>query len=173
MQRVMIVGGPGSGKSTLARSLGAQTGLPVFHMDHLHWQPGWVERARADKIAMALAVEDGARWIFEGNLSATYAHRMARADTLVWLDLPVVLRLWRVMKRTVRDFGQTRPDLPEPCPERLNYETLAFWRYIWRTRQTARRPLLAVMDAPPPHLRIVQLQSTAAAGAFLAGLPHG
>ncbi len=53
MQRVMIVGGPGSGKSTLARRLGANTGLPVFHMDHTHWQPGWIEREDSFLLANA------------------------------------------------------------------------------------------------------------------------
>lgn len=37
MQRVMIVGQPGSGKSTLARKLGEHTGLPVVHIDTIHW----------------------------------------------------------------------------------------------------------------------------------------
>jgi dephospho-CoA kinase len=36
----MIVGQPGAGKSTLARALGVATGLPVVHMDMIHWQPG-------------------------------------------------------------------------------------------------------------------------------------
>lgn len=42
MQRVMIIGQPGSGKSTLAREMGKHTGLPVVHIDTIHWQPGWV-----------------------------------------------------------------------------------------------------------------------------------
>ena len=40
MQRVMIIGQPGSGKSTLAREMGKHTGLPVIHIDTIHWQPG-------------------------------------------------------------------------------------------------------------------------------------
>ncbi len=71
MQRVMIVGQLGSGKSTLAQALGRRTGLPVFHMDHIHLQPGWVERPRAEKIELALAVEAQERWFFEGGLSST------------------------------------------------------------------------------------------------------
>ena len=49
MQRVMIVGQPGSGKSTLARRLGQLTGIPVVHIDTIHWQPGWVERSAAER----------------------------------------------------------------------------------------------------------------------------
>ena len=45
----MIGGGPGAGKSTLARALGARAGLPVIHIDPIHWMPGWVERPAAEK----------------------------------------------------------------------------------------------------------------------------
>ncbi|MGL4238886.1 AAA family ATPase [Tabrizicola sp.] len=172
MQRVMIVGQPGSGKSTLARMLGDRTGLPVFHMDHIHWQAGWVERPRAEKIRLALEVEAQERWIFEGGLSSTYANRISRADTLIWLDLPVGLRLWRVVKRSVRYLGQVRPDLPEGCPERLGPETLPFWRYIWRTRATARERIRALVAGAPSDLTVIHLCGRAEVRDFLRDLPR-
>jgi adenylate kinase family enzyme len=101
MKRVMIVGGPGSGKSTLARLLGERTGLPVVHIDHIHWQAGWIERDKEDKDRLTREVHARDAWIFEGGHSRTYDDRMARADTLIWLDMPVWLRLWRVLRRTV------------------------------------------------------------------------
>lgn len=36
----MIIGSGGAGKSTLARQLGTVLGLPVIHLDAIHWQPG-------------------------------------------------------------------------------------------------------------------------------------
>ncbi|MGL5012325.1 MAG: AAA family ATPase [Paracoccaceae bacterium] len=173
MQRVMIVGGPGSGKSTLARGLGARTGLPVYHMDHIHWQSGWVERERAEKIRLAGEIEARDSWVFEGGLSATYANRVARADTLIWLDLPVGLRLWRVLKRSVRWWGRSRPDLPEGCNEEFGPQTLPFWAFIWRTRQTSRERLLQIVAAPPGHLRVVHLRRVRAVRAFLESVPRG
>lgn len=119
-RRVMIVGGPGSGKSTLARRLGAITGLPVQHMDLIHWRPGWVERPRDEKVPMARAVEARERWIIEGNLTATTAGRAARAEAIVWLDLAVALRLRRVLSRWATWRGETRPDLPPGCPEQFD-----------------------------------------------------
>jgi adenylate kinase family enzyme len=159
MKRVMIVGGPGSGKSTLARTLGNATDLPVFHMDHIHWKPGWQERTKGEKDVMTRQVHARDSWIFEGGHSRTYAERVLRADTLIWIDLPISLRLWRVVKRTIRDRGVTRPDLPDNCPERINMETLYFLNFIWRTRHTSREKVLEIIDHPPAHLIVHHLQT--------------
>ncbi|WP_227270589.1 P-loop NTPase family protein [Roseobacter weihaiensis] len=166
MQRVMIVGGSGSGKSTLARFLGQQTGLPVRHMDQIQWLPGWVSRPRSERIEMAHAVERGAAWIFEGNFSSTVEHRAARADTLVWLDLPVGLRLWRVTWRLLRYYGQERPDMAVGCTEGIHGETWPFYRWIWNTRQT-HRVRFQNLIAGHPHLDVHHLTSRAEVAGFM------
>ncbi|WP_299730172.1 AAA family ATPase [uncultured Tateyamaria sp.] len=171
MQRVMIVGGSGSGKSTLARALGARTGLPVHHMDHIHWQPGWQARPRDLRRDMALEVENGAAWVFEGGFSTTYAHRLSRADTLIWLDLPVSLRLWRVTKRLLRHWGQNRPDMAPGCVEGIHGETWAFYRWIWDTRHSGRARIVELLDTAPPELRVHHLTSTSAVRRFLEASP--
>ncbi len=112
-ESVAIVGASGSGKSTLARILGPRLGLPVFHMDQIHYEGTWVERPMEEKLPIAQAVETQDRWVFEGGMSVTYGNRMQRADMLIWLDLPVGLRLWRVTKRLFRYLGKARPDLPQ------------------------------------------------------------
>lgn len=173
MQRVMIVGQPGSGKSTLARLMGAQTALPVVHIDHIHWQPGWVERTRAEKTRMCLAVEAGEVWIFEGGHSATWENRLARADTLIWLDVPVWRRMMRVMWRTVVWYGRSRPDLPQNCPEGMNGETLRFWRFILRTRTPSRARIVALWESVPAGKARVRLCRLVEVRRFLAGLAMG
>lgn len=167
MKRVMIIGQPGSGKSTLAREMGARTGLPVYHVDLIHWMDGWVEREKPEKIAMAMAVQNKERWIFEGGLNATKDHRLARADTLICLDLPLWRRAWRVFKRTLRYHGQTRPDLPDGCPEQFNAE---FWGWIWRTRASGRAENLAILRAAGPDMAVHHLTSPRDVRAFLASL---
>ncbi len=166
MQRIMIVGGPGSGKSTLARQLGQFTGLPVHHMDHIHWMPNWVQRPRPARIRMAHEVELSEQWVFEGNFSTTYDHRATRADALVWLDLPVSLRLWRVGLRLLRHYGRERPDMAPGCVEQFHQETLPFFRWIWNTRKSHRRRV-EVLISEHPHLDVYHLNTRAKVAAFV------
>ena len=163
----MIVGQPGAGKSWLALRLGQGLDLPVFHMDPIHWQPGWVPRPDTEKRHLCAAIEAGEAWVFEGNYSATMAHRVARADLVIWLDLPVWLRLWRVTWRKFRGFGQVRPDMAPGCPEGLGREAWAFYSYIWATRASGRARLAEVAALAGPKLR--HLRGRGEVAAFLQG----
>jgi len=135
MNRIMIIGGPGSGKSTLARTLGKRLGLPVTHIDRLQFTTGWVEVDPAARDRQIRAVIARDRWIIDGNYSSTVQERMNRADTLIWLDIAVLRRLWRVARRTVRHYGQNRPELPAGCPERFSPD---FFHYIVTTNKRQR-----------------------------------
>ncbi|MEE9388211.1 MAG: AAA family ATPase [Paracoccaceae bacterium] len=166
MKRVMVVGGPGSGKSTLAVKLGKITGLPVFHMDLIHHLPGWVERPRADKLQLAHNIEESQSWIFEGGLSATFKNRASRADTLIWLDLPLGIRLARILKRRVQYHNKPRPDVPENCPEHISFE---FTSYIIRTRNSHREKIAQTI-ADAPHLKVHHIRTAKGADTLLEWL---
>jgi adenylate kinase family enzyme len=126
MQRVMIVGPCGAGKSTVSHVLAAKLGLPLIHMDQLNWQPGWVDEGN-DRLRGLLAPEVAKeRWLIEGNYASTMEMRLSRADTIVYLDYPVPLCLWRLMKRIVTSYGRSRPDMPEGCPERFDAKFLLY-----------------------------------------------
>ena len=168
MDRIMIVGAPGSGKSTLARALGGRTGLPVIHMDHIHWEAGWIERPRAERAVIIAAHEAAPRWIIEGNFRATTAARAGRADLVVWLDLPLPLRLWRVLRRQWTYRGRGRPDLPAGCEERLSLLP-GFLLYMLRTRGPYRRELEGTLG-PAAGGKLVRLRSARAVRTFLDGV---
>ncbi|SEB84991.1 Adenylate kinase [Pseudomonas mohnii] len=171
MQRVMIVGQPGSGKSTLARKLGLRTGLPVVHIDTIHWQPGWVERSWDEKTQLCHEVEARDRWIFEGGHSTTWANRLARADLLIWIDRSAKLRFWRVLLRTLLQRGQSRPDLPENCPELLA-NLPEFFRFMWRTKKSARVKMQQLVTTAPATCRVVRLRSNRDTRVFLKSIGY-
>lgn len=127
MRRVMIIGPCGSGKSTLARDLAQRMGLPLVHMDQLGWQAGWVETPRAELVVRLEAAVAQDAWLIEGNYGSTLTPRLERADTVIYLDFPITLCLWRLIRRVTSLRGQSRPDMPEGCPERFD---LAFFWYV-------------------------------------------
>ncbi|MCU0948122.1 MAG: topology modulation protein [Porphyrobacter sp.] len=129
MLRVLIIGPCGSGKSTLARELAPLLGLPLIHMDQMGWQAGWIETDKAELDARLAQAVAGERWLIEGNYGSTLAPRLERADTVIYLDFPVLLCLWRLIGRVARLRGQSRPDMPEGCPERFD---AAFFWYVMR-----------------------------------------
>ncbi len=125
MQRVLIIGPCGSGKSTLARELAPRLGLPLVHMDQLGWQAGWVETEKAELHARLAEAVAGERWLIEGNYGSTLGPRLERADTVIYLDFPIRLCLWRLARRIITHRGRARPDMPEGCPER--FDAAFFW----------------------------------------------
>jgi adenylate kinase family enzyme len=171
MQHIMILGGSGSGKSTLARQVGALLGLPVIHIDPMYWAPGWVQRPAAETRALSLAAAARDQWVFEGNHTDTMEARAERADLIVFLDLPRTLRLWRVLWRSLRHHGRTRPDMPPDCPERLDFGFLrAFvWGYDTRSRPRA----LQLLDRWQDRRTVVHLRRQSDVQAFLRDLVSG
>ncbi len=129
MQRVLIIGPCGAGKSTLAATLGQKLNLPVFHMDQLNWQPGWVESSKDEIMTKLSAITATDRWLIDGTYGGTLGERLLRADTVVYLDFPISLCVARLMRRIWTYRGRTRPDMTEGCPERFD---LAFLFYLLR-----------------------------------------
>ncbi len=102
VKRVVLVGCAGSGKSTLARQLAGRTGLPLVERDGLgaEGSPGYLS-ALAEMAARPRWILDGAPYYADGLVYA--------ADTVVFLDYPKVLVLWRVLRRTARVEVLRRP----------------------------------------------------------------
>ncbi len=118
----MVVGSGGAGKTTLARRLAASTGLPLTHLDHEFWNPGWVKTPTEPwhgRVA-ELAAED--RWILEGNYGGSAHLRLVRADTVVFLDFGRLTCMRRALTREIRNWG-TCSQAPG-CPERFSAEFL-------------------------------------------------
>ena len=99
MERVSVVGSSGSGKTTFARELARGLGVPHLELDSVFHQPGWKQLDRDTFHERVSAFAAGPRWVVDGNYVSHGAAALvwARADTIVWLDLP----RWRVMAQLV------------------------------------------------------------------------
>ncbi len=107
MRRVVIVGNSASGKTTLARALAARLGVAHIELDALFHGPGWTptppqQFCTALHLALDGADRSAGGWVVCGNYSEVRAGLWARADTIVWLDLPRSVVMRQVIGRTVR-----------------------------------------------------------------------
>ncbi len=158
MRRILVIGSPGAGKSVLARRLAERFDLPLIHLDREYFSPGWVEMPRALWRARVAELVRRPEWVMDGNYSSTFDLRVPRAEAVVWLDLPRLTCLARVIRRVLRYWGTTRPDLGPDCIERFDWSFLRFvWSYPTRTRPTT----LAMMARLRPDQRGFTLRSRA------------
>jgi adenylate kinase family enzyme len=115
VERVLVIGCSGSGKTTLARKIAAAHNLPWTSLDNLFWKPGWVESSDEEFFPKVDALCNEPRWVIDGTFSRTLHLRLPRADTVIWLDLPLRTCLWSVLKRVVQWRGRVRPEMPAGC----------------------------------------------------------
>ena len=170
MRKVLVIGPGGAGKSTFARRLGGLLNLPVIHLDAHHWRPGWVEPPKDVwlKTVKSLIARDS--WVMDGNYSGTLAVRLRACDTIIFLDLPRAVCVWRVLKRVITYRPGSRPDLGEGCPEKFDVKFLLWvWGYTKRTRPRVFR----LVEENAPGKKFIRLRSRAEVREFLERVGAG
>ena len=171
VERIVILGPGGAGKTTLAIALAELTRVPIVHLDHLFWRPGWKPAPPDEAQHALLEVVARDRWILDGNFlgdDAAYAEpRFDRADTVIFLDLPRSTCLWRVARRLARDHGRARADLPEGCREQFD---LGFLKSIWSYPRTTRPRVLQLLDHLSEDVDVHHLHSDTDIKAFLTNI---
>lgn len=136
--KIAVIGYSGSGKSTLAATLGKQLSIPVLHLDAINFEAGWVERNREEAKARVADFLHHESWIIDGNYGELYFNeRLTDADRIILFQFSRVRCLIRVLRRYQMYKGQTRPDLAENCPEKIDAEFL-FW-VLFKGRSRRRR----------------------------------
>jgi energy-coupling factor transporter ATP-binding protein EcfA2 len=100
-QRILILGRTGSGKTTLARELAAAIDVPHVELDALYFGPSFSTVPLSVLRDRTTAAISGDRWVTDGNKGAVRDLVWPRADTVIWLDYPLVVSLWRLGKRAL------------------------------------------------------------------------
>ena len=100
--RIVVVGTTGSGKTVLAGRVAQQLGIRHVELDALHWGPDWEPAPLAVFRQWTAEALNGDAWVVDGNYSKVRDITWARAQTVVWLDYPLVVTLARLSCRTVR-----------------------------------------------------------------------
>lgn len=174
-RRIIIVGQTCSGKSTLGALLSTLLGVPFVEVDALYWKPGWVGSTDDEFLPKVLAATAGPGWAVAGG----YHRQMSvsvwpRADTVVWLDLPLPLIVGRILRRSWQR-SRSGELLWGTNSERF-WSQLKLWSeeeslvaYASRTHRERRRRYLKAMSDPRwDHIRFIRLRSASEIDRFIA-----
>ena len=167
-----MVGTSGSGKSTLGAALARVLSVDYLELDSVNHQADWVPLPTEEFRRRVAAVAAGEGWVIDGGYSKVRDIVWARADTVVWLDLPKRTVMRRIIWRSIRR-AAGRVELWNGNRERWHNlfsldkeESVIAW--AWQTYDERRKRYLAAMADPDnDHLRFVRLTSPAAVRRFL------
>ena len=160
--KIAVVGTSGSGKTTVARELARRLGVLHVELDALFHGPGWTETPVEEFRRRVVAATEGSGWVMDGNYESSLGDLvLERADTVVWLDLPLPVALSRVTRRTIGRI-RTREELWSGNRESwrggfFGWESMFVWTIRTHVR---RRRQLPQRLARHPHLRVVRLRSS-------------
>ncbi|HVO96344.1 MAG TPA: hypothetical protein VMT22_26030 [Terriglobales bacterium] len=114
IKKVAVFGNAGGGKSTRSKRLSEITGLPLYVLDKIKYRSGGIEvlqegyKRTHEKILLT------DRWIIDGfGCMETLWQRLDKADSLIFMDMPLYLHFWWVSKRLIT--GWVKP--PEGWPD--------------------------------------------------------
>lgn len=158
MTKVVLLGNAGGGKSTLARALGQAKGLPVYQLDKLQWNPGWIATPSDAFNKKHDAILENEKWIIDGLASlGAVKRRLEAADTIVFVDHPLWIHYWWAAKRQFMCLFRERPDFVEGCP--MLPKTLELAKMIWWINKSLRPLLLELIKTHGQGKQVFHIRS--------------
>lgn len=175
MNRITIVGTPGAGKTTLGERLAELLGYPFVDLDSLGWDAGWTMPPPDVMNARTSAALAGDHWITAGNYSRVRPIVWGQADTVIWLDFPLLRVIYpRLFKRTVRRVI-TREELWGGNRESFRTQFLSresLFAYAARSHERKKVEFTTALAQPEyAHLRLLRFCSPRETADWLAQLP--
>jgi len=157
MKKIALIGSGGSGKSTLARKLGEKLKIKVFHLDTIFWKPNWVGVPKDEQMKIQHELIRENEWIMDGNYGGTMEIRLnAAADTIIFLDMPRTICVFRACKRVFQYRNKPRPDMGEGCKEKLSLE---IFKWIWEYPKKKRPEILKKLEQLSKDKTVLILKS--------------
>jgi adenylate kinase family enzyme len=99
--RIAVIGPSGSGKTLLSAQLAENLGLRHVEIDALHHGPNWEPCPREELRERVAAATESDGWVSDGAYHQTIGELVfERAEVVAWLDLPVRIVMWRLLRRT-------------------------------------------------------------------------
>ncbi len=163
MDRIAIIGCGGSGKTHLANRLAALLDLPLTHLDAIYYDTDWNPLPADDFARHQQQLTDRPRWLLEGNYAGTLPIRLARADTVIFLDVPAMVCLTGILHRRWHYRGGQHTE--DGVYDRITWN---FVRYIWGYRRTMRPRIDNLLAQHSHNATLVTLTCRRQTARFLA-----
>jgi adenylate kinase family enzyme len=167
--RIAVIGTSGNGKTTVARQLAQRLGVPHIELDALFHGPNWTETPLDEFRRRVAAAKEPDGRVVDGNYHSKLGDLvLRRADTVVWLDQPLPLLVWRITRRTIRRIRRGE-ELWNGNRESWRGGFFGWESMFWWTIRSyfARRRLYP--DRLSAHPRVVRLRSRKALKRWLSG----
>jgi adenylate kinase family enzyme len=163
VRKLAVIGGTGSGKSTVSRQLAQRLGVRHIELDALFWKPGWVEPTAEEFRPIVEAALEPSGWVVDGSYRSKLGTLVFdQADLIVWLDLPLRTKLFRIFRRTLRRVRTSEvlwgTNVDTWRGAFLSRDSLFMW--LLKTHFRNRRALPEFL-APYPHVRLRSQQEVA------------
>jgi len=166
MRKVAVFGNTGGGKSTLARRLAEATGLPLYPLDKIQFRAGGDQVPHAEYLKLHAELLQRDRWVIDGFGCLVSAwERFAAADTLVYIDLPLLTHSRSVTKRFVKSLVRAPEGWPENSP--MWSSTLNSYRVLWSCHRRLTPKYRQLVADASASKRVHHLKSPAQMQAFL------
>jgi adenylate kinase family enzyme len=169
MKRILILGPGGAGKSTFARQLAKLLKIELIHLDVLYWLPGWQEPSKEEWRKLVAEAVKRDSWIMDGNYTGSIDIRLPACDTVIFLDAPRLLCIWRVLKRRMLFSRSVRPDMAQGCPEKFDWK---FMFYLWGYPEKVKPRIKKLIDVHCQDKNVIWLKSQEEVNRFLAEAEH-
>ncbi|MNV61597.1 topology modulation protein [compost metagenome] len=104
-------------------------------MDTYYWNADWVPKPNEEWNNIVEQFINEEHWIMDGNYSRTMDIRINKADLIIFLDMPRLLCIYRIIKRRIIYHKKSRPDMNQECPEKLDWD---FVKWVWNYRKKGR-----------------------------------
>jgi adenylate kinase family enzyme len=100
--KIVVLGSPGSGKTHFSRQLTKQIDIKTYQLDDLFWKSKWQPVSEELFLQKLLDIMQKDSWIIDGNYSKFLEVRTKYADTIIFIDTPVIICLYRVIMRVIK-----------------------------------------------------------------------
>ena len=145
--KITIVGNIASGKTFLARQLSERLGIPVTHIDTIQFDRNLNINDLHQTRNLLTQVQNQADWIIDGQGPLDmFEERFAKADQIVFIDVPIYMNFILLTFRIFKNFFSPRKELPSGHSEISWRHVKKQYRTTWAIHKKMRPELIRMLN---------------------------